>query len=233
VGTLTAIAIQAWTAIKTAFAVYNAYSRAVSILETVQDLAIIVAAFANEDPEDDGVIVEILQKWVLARLARAAIGFAVSIAVNAVVGVGGKVAGAVAGRFARKGITLASIQKTKAYYAKFVKPKANTTVTTRSGKVVSYDRHGWPDFRPYLWKGKPNTLKIQLQGNTKKDLDEADRIFFQKTGMSRPAGSTWHHHQDLGTMQLVEQAEHSTRFGGLAHSGGLSILRRLYGAAYK
>lgn len=40
-----------------------------------------------------------------------------------------------------------------------------------------------------------------------------------------PPGLTWHHHQDLGRMQLVDEAEHKT----FRHTGGMSI----WGGGYK
>ena len=40
-----------------------------------------------------------------------------------------------------------------------------------------------------------------------------------------PPGLTWHHHQDLGRMQLVDESEHKT----FRHTGGMSI----WGGGYK
>lgn len=37
---------------------------------------------------------------------------------------------------------------------------------------------------------------------------------------STPAGYTWHHHQELGRMQLVRKQEHNPPMGGANHTGG-------------
>ncbi|MEO8701433.1 MAG: HNH endonuclease [Kofleriaceae bacterium] len=45
-----------------------------------------------------------------------------------------------------------------------------------------------------------------------------------------PPGCTWHHHQDLGRMQLVKSSAHTPGKGGPAHTGGLAIWRKVFNA---
>ena len=43
-----------------------------------------------------------------------------------------------------------------------------------------------------------------------------------------PPGCTWHHHQDLGRMQLVKTTAHTPGKGGPAHTGGLAVWRKVF-----
>ena len=44
----------------------------------------------------------------------------------------------------------------------------------------------------------------------------------------KPPGCTWHHHQDLGRMQLVKDTAHTPGKGGPAHTGGLAVWRKVF-----
>lgn len=60
-----------------------------------------------------------------------------------------------------------------------------------------------------------------LVGNCTSDFTMANKA----AGLtSTPAGYTWHHCEDMMTMQLVPQDVHSVVFGGAAHAGGESAL---------
>lgn len=98
---------------------------------------------------------------------------------------------------------------------------------------VPFDANGFPIFDDYAVK----TVKFDypslegrangtcLVGNCSSDFAMANKAAgFDKT----PAGYTWHHNQDMMTMQLVPQDLHSVAFGGVAHAGGESQLQMFW-----
>lgn len=112
-----------------------------------------------------------------------------------------------------------------------------TVTYTRNGQSVRYDANGFPMFNArgdvYL---PPNKLSV---GSRATHDAEASRILGRSTddqlrgaGFSNadiaalrrgevPDGYTWHHHQDVGRMQLVRSSEHDALAGG--HTGGWSL----------
>lgn len=51
-----------------------------------------------------------------------------------------------------------------------------------------------------------------------------------KCGFSKtPAGYVWHHVEDMQTMILIPQDLHSVAMGGMAHTGGASLIKALLG----
>lgn len=44
-----------------------------------------------------------------------------------------------------------------------------------------------------------------------------------------PAGYVWHHVEDMQTMILIPQDLHSVAMGGMAHTGGASLIKALLG----
>lgn len=98
---------------------------------------------------------------------------------------------------------------------------------------VPFDANGYPIFDQYAKK----TVKFDfpslegksagkcLTGNCTTDF----RLANQAAGLaSTPPGYTWHHCQDMMTMQLVPQDVHSVVFGGVAHAGGESALAEFW-----
>ncbi len=52
----------------------------------------------------------------------------------------------------------------------------------------------------------------------------------EKCGFSNtPAGYVWHHVEDMRTMILVPQDLHSVAMGGMAHTGGASLIKAYLG----
>ena len=102
---------------------------------------------------------------------------------------------------------------------------------------VPFDANGDPDFSQYASK----TVKFDypslegksagkcLTGNCTSDFRMANKAAgFGNSANSHPAGYTWHHNQDMQTMQLVPQDVHSVAFGGVAHAGGESALKEFW-----
>ena len=68
--------------------------------------------------------------------------------------------------------------------------------------------------------GGPNEVRFQLTLSRRRDMDMA----WKASGLDRRALArqwTWHHHQDVGVMQLVKREVHRA----VPHRGGLSVLR--------
>lgn len=98
---------------------------------------------------------------------------------------------------------------------------------------VPFDSNGYPIFDQYATKTvkfdfpslEGKTAGTCLTGNCTTDF----RLANQAAGLSStPAGYTWHHCQDMMTMQLVPQDVHSVVFGGVAHAGGESALAEFW-----
>jgi hypothetical protein len=100
-------------------------------------------------------------------------------------------------------------------------PDGTFTYVSKSGVGVTYSARGFPDFHPYLYKGSEGLaeVRIRLTGNRLADETAANAAAgFQHT----PRGYTWHHHEDLGLMQLVETRVHRAFW----HEGGFSLSRK-------
>jgi hypothetical protein len=87
------------------------------------------------------------------------------------------------------------------------------------------DPNEFVDFSDYLYPHGPNDLNIGvLRGSRDLDFAAANKVAGYS---STPKGYTWHHHQDLGRMQLVQSSVHAAE--GLHHSGGVSIWKKVFG----
>jgi hypothetical protein len=76
---------------------------------------------------------------------------------------------------------------------------------------VIFKDTGYPDFSPYATE----TTRIEYTGSRKKDEGAAN----QNVGLQNtPEGSTWHHHEDGATMQLVPEDLHTE----VRHTGGFA-----------
>lgn len=108
---------------------------------------------------------------------------------------------------------------------------------TKYPKGIPIDEKGYPDFSRYAKKTvrfdepslEARAAGTCLTGNCYEDFKMANKAIGLK-GAQAPAGYTWHHHQDMRTMQLVPQDIHSFMYGGYRHSGGASLLRQLWAA---
>ncbi|MFQ3651138.1 MAG: HNH endonuclease [Gemmataceae bacterium] len=94
---------------------------------------------------------------------------------------------------------------------------------------VKFDAKGFPDFTPYLHSGgsgKRTDVRIEMSGSYREDFARANRAAgFDKT----PDGYVWHHHQDMGRMQLVRADVHdNTR-----HIGGVNFWEFANGVDYR
>ena len=114
-----------------------------------------------------------------------------------------------------------------------------TTIYTKNidGKEISvtYNQEGYPDFSPYA-ETLPNgqkSVKIEYSGSRSKDFRLADKAAGFTSKNPRPAGTTWHHHEDMGTMQLVSSKIQNAAQGGFPHSGGVELWQKLTGIKYK
>lgn len=113
-----------------------------------------------------------------------------------------------------------------------------TVTYTRNGESVRYDANGFPLFdstRADLYL-PPDKIVV---GSRETHFTAANRMLAERTddqlrgaGFSNadianiragntPDNYTWHHHQDVGRMQLVRTSEHETFSGG--HTGGWSL----------
>lgn len=75
-------------------------------------------------------------------------------------------------------------------------------------------------------------MKIRLAGSRAKDFELADQAANVSEAWRKANGYVWHHHQKLGTMQLVKKSAHNVADGGAPHAGGVAIFKRLYGYGY-
>jgi hypothetical protein len=73
-----------------------------------------------------------------------------------------------------------------------------------------------------LYKGGPNDFNIgTLCGSYDKDFNAANALAGYT---ATPKGYTWHHHEDLGRMQLVSTEVHEAH----GHFGGVSVWKRTF-----
>ena len=112
----------------------------------------------------------------------------------------------------------------------------------RKGKKLKYDKDGFPVFQSkfdthlteeHFGSGKTNQHFKQANENLAEQLNKNPNLakelgltneqveHFKKIPPSgdSPDGLTWHHHQELGRMQLIDQEAHDT----FRHTGGMSI----------
>jgi len=105
----------------------------------------------------------------------------------------------------------------KVLYLKNIAPK----LAYKYNKLIKFNKYGYPDFSNY---SKLTIKTIKLTGNHKQDVKTVEKILKQRNPNWKPTkGYTWHHHQDMRTMQYVPSDLHSA----IPHSGGASRLRIL------
>jgi len=82
---------------------------------------------------------------------------------------------------------------------------------------VPFDSKGYPDFKEHLHPATGrNDVQITPTGTRPGDAKAAnEKVGFKET----PDGYAWHHHQDHGRMQLVNEPIHRKT----GHAGGFSI----------
>ena len=101
------------------------------------------------------------------------------------------------------------------------------SVKTKSGKRIRYDEEGFPDLSDHLYEGpavKYNTVKIELAGIDRDfDFRKADNLVGLTKQKRKNLGLVWHHHQELGVMQLVSTEAHNAA----VHTGSVSIYNQL------
>jgi RHS repeat-associated protein len=107
-------------------------------------------------------------------------------------------------------------------------PVVQASMRAKYPNGVQFNEKGFPDFSPYRYKGgrgQLNDVQIEMSGSYRQDFIRANRAAgFEST----PDGYVWHHHQDMGRMQLVPEDIHiHTR-----HSGGVDIWQKANGLEY-
>jgi RHS repeat-associated protein len=226
---LTTTATMLRMAAQAGFGMYQTYNRAAAAYDAIQDVALVTSMLGDGDVDEDesDLLHEMINGYVRSRVQ--------AHAIRVVSGAGGRALGAAAGRVGRMRITQAGIQRTREWYRKHKLRYANSTAQTVAGPVP-FDRHGWPNFSNYLYKGGKgqNTVRIQLTGSRREDFKLANKAAgFGDSATAHPAGYTWHHNQKLGKMELVRQDAHSPNANGNEwHDGAVAIFKRLYGWGY-
>jgi hypothetical protein len=119
------------------------------------------------------------------------------------------------------------------------KNRAGQTIT-RGKTTIRFDKNGFPEFEPkfetlidntHIGTGKPpahfKAANQKLSSAIEKDPDLArllglssDEVSALATSDLAPARHKWHHHQDVGRMQLITDAEHRA---AIPHTGGMAI----------
>ncbi len=84
---------------------------------------------------------------------------------------------------------------------------------------VPFDADGFPDFSNHLYKGGTNEVHIEYSGKRSGKDGDAARANKAAGYDKTPKGYVWHHHQNYGKMQLVEEVIH-TQTG---HTGGFDF----------
>ena len=100
---------------------------------------------------------------------------------------------------------------------------------SKAGSVhqgVFYKSNGFPDFNPFKYTQGTNEVQIAYTGSRAGDFAAANRAAGYA---STPIGFTWHHHEDMTTMQLVNSAVHD----GARHTGGVALWQELTGIRYR
>jgi len=84
---------------------------------------------------------------------------------------------------------------------------------------VPFNKNGFPDFSAHLYSKGKNDILINLSRNRVVD----EKLANQAAGyIKTPKGYTWHHHQEIGRMQLVKSKIHRKT----GHTGGFSLFKK-------
>jgi filamentous hemagglutinin len=97
---------------------------------------------------------------------------------------------------------------------------SNSLLRSKYPNGVQFDSNGFPDFSPY----STTDVKIKITGEYADDFEAANRAAGHG-GKKPPTGYTWHHHQDMTTMQLVPADLHNA----VRYTGGMALLKQLLG----
>jgi hypothetical protein len=112
-------------------------------------------------------------------------------------------------------------------------PDGRTIFHTHSGFSVTYSERGFPDFSPFRrpeFDGKLSDVHIDLCGPPNRNCD------FRRANIAAgfgdtpdaPDGYVWHHHEELGRMQLINVEVHNIADGGLPHTGGFAYWKKIW-----
>ncbi len=97
-----------------------------------------------------------------------------------------------------------------------------------AGRTIHFSEGGFPDFGPWTHVTESSTLadtQIPLSGSRAVDVTRANA----NLGLPHtPEGFVWHHHQQVGRMQLVPADLHSA----VRHSGGIAVHKAAGGRGY-
>ena len=134
----------------------------------------------------------------------------------------------------RKPKTLAAVEThSKANIAKLKKDPFGESMLEaydHEKECIENSEYGWPKFeKDELYPFGPNDLNIgSLCGTRNKDFAAANEMAGYP---STPKDYTWHHHQDLGRMQLVATKAHAPKnktSHGHNHFGGVSVWNAVF-----
>ena len=96
---------------------------------------------------------------------------------------------------------------------------------TKNGELfdIAY-RDGYPDFEKIKYDGSLGKAEVEIDmtGKNGPDFRVANKeAGFGEAKYSHPDGYTWHHHEDMKTMQLIRTDIHNA----VPHTGGASGVR--------
>lgn len=102
--------------------------------------------------------------------------------------------------------------------------KVYTKSLAAGGQEVRFGREGFPEFyEKYRYRGTDGKSEVWIEkvtGDRKVDSAAANRLAgFKET----PAGYTWHHHEEVGRMQLIDMKVHTD----FAHTGGVALNKEI------
>jgi RHS repeat-associated protein len=166
----------------------------------------------------------ILQGAISQGLTNSAAGFSISTGMALANGESLNTALEEGGKGAWMGLQVGVINGSVEGY-KQTQANSKSSPNTRNGHLagdthpetgVPFDSDGFPNFKNNLYNGGQNDVMIEPTGNRATDFSAANKNAGYKT---TPKGYTWHHHQTIGRMQLVESTIHLKT----GHTGGFSI----------
>lgn len=104
----------------------------------------------------------------------------------------------------------------------------NTTFFHESGLEIKFSSQGFPDFKKYLYKGTGGKNRVKIKLANDRYLDE--KAANVAAGFSStPKNHVWHHNEEIGIMELVEENAHEA----FAHNGGFALYKRVVDGAYE
>lgn len=96
-----------------------------------------------------------------------------------------------------------------------------------------FSPRGFPEFTPWVYeeRGVRADLRIPYQGDRSDDFrlcNDMMRDKLRKSRWKQPRGYTWHHHEDVGRMQLIPSDLHNQ----VKHTGGVAVFKAGGGLGY-